>query len=1091
MQREKTYRLSPQQAHLWALQTSAGPSPFRVQGLVSVEGELDRERMKEAIAQTVRRHEILRTTFTDAETPAEVLQIVWRYEQVVMDEMGEMTLEGAPVHEQEEKIAGLWDDCLQRPLNPEQLSLRVTLIALSPLKHAILVSLPALCADLATLENLAREIGRIYAACQDPESPAGAVMQYGDLAGWQNELLEAHELQIGRDHWSGFDPGSPALRSLPFANGASSQADFIVREFTSCVLSDQVLRLRRTAEKYGSSVRFVALACWAVLLGRSSGSEEIVMGVACDGRKYEELKYVVGPFSKVLPLLVSWREADTFANVLSSVEQAVTANYRWQECFSWRHSAPEPSSFWLSFEYVPEFRRWAAGDVTFKVEQHWACIDRFRMRLSCEEQDGSLLIRIFYDPHYLKRDEVSLLSERLHTILESAARNPETSISDLRITGPVERHTVLVEFNTSASHRVSDLCIHQLFEQQVERTPDCPAIMTGQAGLTYRDLNRRANQLAHHLRRHGVGVESRVAILMDRSLQMFVAVLAVLKAGAAYVPLDPRHPLERTSFVIADAAPALILTQQSLAEALPVSSVSVICVDANAEAIAGEDASNLSVLMAPECLVYLIYTSGSTGKPKGSMVSHRALVNHATQMIDLYGLGPDSRMLQFFPLSFDASAEDIFPSFLSGAILVCPPDFLAYSPSELLSFCERCEVTTLHLPVVLWHSLVEELSSGRLSLSPHVRTLSVGGESPSPKDLAAWNSATGGRVAFRNMYGPTEATITAAVYRQGVPALWPNDRIRVPMGRPLANVSIYLLDAEMEPVPVAVPGEIYIGGLAPARGYVNQPGLTADRFVPDPFSGLPGARLYKTGDLGRFLINGEIEFLGRIDRQVKIRGFRIELEEIERILVRHPAIEDAAVAVHEDGIGGRRLAAYVTLRSNQSATAKQMRNHLREHVPDYMLPSWFVVLNSLPLSSAGKIDRTALPAPTNETLGPEQEYVAPRNPTEEIVAAIFAEVLQRDQVGILDNFFESGGHSLLAIQLAGRLRETFQVEVSLRRIFDDPTAAGVAAALLEEESERLRVERTAELMVKLASVSDDQAESVLEQAVGPVSREQL
>jgi acyl carrier protein len=369
--------------------------------------------------------------------------------------------------------------------------------------------------------------------------------------------------------------------------------------------------------------------------------------------------------------------------------------------------------------------------------------------------------------------------------------------------------------------------------------------------------------------------------------------------------------------------------------------------------------------------------------------------------------------------------------------------------------------------------------------------LSVGGESPSLDSLMRWNSVTGGRVAFRNMYGPTEATITATVYRQDVPVHSLEGRVRVPIGRPLENVSVYLLNAEMEPVPVGVPAELYIGGVALAHGYMNQAGLTAEKFVPDPFTAHPGARLYKTGDLAQFSTNGEIEFLGRKDYQVKIRGARVELEEIERVLLQHPAIRDAVVTVREGGTGDRRLAAYVTLQPDQSATLMQMRTHLRDRLPDYMLPAWFVVLNSLPLNSSGKIDRNALPAPTNEDLGPEQEYVAPRNPTEEIVAAIFVEVLQTEQVGILDNFFESGGHSLLVIQLVARLRETFQVEVPMKRIFDDPTVAGVSAALLEEEGERLRVERTAELMVKLAAVSDDQADSMLEEAIGPISKEQV
>lgn len=1049
------------------MQETAGTSPFRAQCLISVTGELDRERLKAAIGEAVHRHEILRTSFANSGAPEGVLQIVHQDQRFVVDEV---SLESMRPDKRQESITRLWSKALEAPLDSCRLSACATLVALSCREHAILIALPALCADVPALENLTREISRIYAARGHGESSPGGLLQYGDLAVWQNELLEAQELRIGREYWARFDLGSPSIHALPFRTEVSSQAGFAVREFASRLTPGLALRIRQTAQKYGKSVDSLVLACWGILMGRSSGMLESTIGVACDGRKYEELKNAIGLFAKFLPLTVSCPAEAPFTGVWTSVEEALTANCKWQECFAWREFTAGSAIFPINFEYVSEFQSWSAGDVGFKIERHWACCDRFRIRLSCQQQNGHLATQIHYDAHYFQEEEIRFLSERLHTILECAAGAPETVVSDLRILGPCERRQVLVEFSVAGRRPLTGLCFHQMFEQQVERTPDSFAIVTGQGCLTYRDLNRRSNQLARYLRRHGIVVESRVAILMERSPEMFVAVLAVLKAGAAYVPLDPRYPAERISFVLADAAPAVVLAQRPLMEKLAGLSVRAICVDDIKDDIAFEGESNISAQLDPECLFYVIYTSGSTGKPKGSMVSHRAIMNHAAQMAGFYSLGPGARMLQFFPLSFDASAEDIFPSLISGATLVCPPDAFAYSPSELLAFCERFEVTTFHLPVVLWHRLVEELSNRGSSLPTRVRTLSVGGESPSASDLALWDRVTGGRVAFRNMYGPTEATITATVYQHNGPASGRKDRIRVPIGRPLANVPVYLLDAAMEVVPVGMPGEIYIGGAALARGYVNLPGETAERFVPDPFSEHPGARLYKTGDLGQFLAGGEIEFLGRIDHQVKIRGFRIELPEIERILAQHPAVKDAVVTVHDDGARDKRLAAYVTLKSDQRATARQMRSHLREHVPDYMLPTWFVVLNSLPLNFSGKVDRNALPAPTSENLGTEQEYVAPRSATEAIVAAIFAEILQKNQVGALDHFFESGGHSLLAMQLAGRLLQAFEVEVSLRRIFDDPTVAGVAAALLEEENERSRVESIAERMVQSATV---------------------
>src|SRR5579864_1263922 len=1081
MQIEKTYPLSPQQAHLWGLQAGieTGMLPFRVQFLISITGPLDRRSLKEATGEIIRRHEILRTSPADREG-AGVLQQVHACNNFVLDEQ---LLQGIPDSEHEQRIAALWKDSLELPLNANE-SLRMMFIHCSAHKSFLLVSLSAFCADLKSGEILARQLGQAYAAHQGGGNGAGkAVLQYGDVARWQNELLEIQDLHAGREYWSRLDLESVAVSRLPFQTETSLPSGFVVRDFAWHVPRDLLLRVRHTANKYESSVASFLLACWLVMLGRSSGTPRVVVGVACDGRKYQELQDVIGPLTKFLPVIGSFPEGAAFVNLLAQLDQSIAANCKWQECFSWQHAAPQPSISTFAFQYLAQHQAGVAGGLSFRVEQYWSCMDRFAVWLSCQDQGCDLLLRIHYNARYFQPEEIRLLGERLDAVLESACGRPEAPVSELQLIGQSERLEVVVEFN-SFVRPMPGLCVHHLFEQQVERTPGSFAIITGKDCLTYRDLNRHANRLARCLQKHGVRAESRVAILLERSLDMFVAVMAVLKAGAAYVPLDSQHPAERISYVLADAAPALLLTRRDLAENLSIFSGKAIFVDEQREAIAGEDEANLQASPGLECLAYLIYTSGSTGAPKGSMIPHRALLNHALQMIELYDLMPGRRMLQFFSLSFDASAEDIFPSLLSGATLVCPPDVFGYSPSELLAFCRRFEISTLNLPVVLWHQLVQELSNREAALPPHIRMLSVGGESPSVSKLAIRNKITGKRISFRNMYGPTETTITASVYQQDAQTPAIGNRVRVPIGRPLANVPIYLLDGHMEPVPIGVPGEIFVGGVALARGYVNQPGLTAERFVPDPLSEQPGARLYKTGDLGQISIRGEIDFLGRVDHQVKIRGFRVELEEIERTLAGCPAIREAVVSVHENGTGDKRLAAYVTLNQDQSATAKQMRNYLRNRLPEYMFPSWFVVLNSLPLTPTGKLDRRALPVPTNENLGPEQEYVAPRNPTEEIVASIFAELLQVEQVGILDNFFESGGHSLLAVQLASHLREIFQVEVPLKKIFEDPTIAGVTAALLEEEDERLRVERTAELMVKLAAVSDDQAETMLENPLG-------
>jgi amino acid adenylation domain-containing protein len=1105
--------LSFAQQRLWFIDRLESGSPFyNIPVAVRLSGKLDVAVLQKCVDEIVRRHEVLRTSFLEVER--EPLQVI-APELIVSISISDLS----PLSrdEKEAQVGRLANEDVRRPFNLKQAPLlRLNLFRLAPEEHVLLAIMHHIISDGWSLGVFVRELTELYAAFSAGKSSSlpDLEIQYADYTVWQREWLSGEVLHDQLAYWQEQLAGAPPELALPTDHKYPQRPTYQGRKLATSLSPSLTANIRVLAANEGVTLFMAMLAAWKVLLCHYARQFDVVVGTAIAGRNHNEIEPLIGFFVNTLPLRTDLSGDPGVRELLRRVREVCLGAYAHQDLpfeklveklQPRRDSVRSPVvqvMFILENAPLPELRLSELKVAPVAVDSASA---KFELALLAYEDGDSISCNFEYNTALFEEKTISRMARNYEAVLEQMTAQPtlhlstldqalsereqsEMLASNVQVAGPAERHTVLVEFSVTGSRPIPDASIHQLFERQAEKTPDALAIVTAQDRLTYRDLNRRANQLAHDLQRQGIGMGARVAIFMDRSAEMYVAVLAVLKAGAVYVPLNSRHPAERIKFILSDAAPAVTLTQQHLLSMLPASSAKIIPVDAHAKTV-GSGETNISVPVGPEGLAYIIYTSGSTGQPKGSMVPHRALVNHALQMVELYDLGPARRMLQFFPLSFDASAEDIFPVFLSGATLVAPPDSFTYSPQELLAFCERHEVTTLHLPVVLWHHLVEELSSRNLSLSPHVRMLSVGGESPSLDSLMRWNSVTGGRVAFRNMYGPTEATITATVYRQDVPVHSLEGRVRVPIGRPLENVSVYLLNAEMEPVPVGVPAELYIGGVALAHGYMNQAGLTAEKFVPDPFTAHPGARLYKTGDLAQFSTNGEIEFLGRKDYQVKIRGARVELEEIERVLLQHPAIRDAVVTVREGGTGDRRLAAYVTLQPDQSATLMQMRTHLRDRLPDYMLPAWFVVLNSLPLNSSGKIDRNALPAPTNEDLGPEQEYVAPRNPTEEIVAAIFVEVLQTEQVGILDNFFESGGHSLLVIQLVARLRETFQVEVPMKRIFDDPTVAGVSAALLEEEGERLRVERTAELMVKLAAVSDDQADSMLEEAIGPISKE--
>ena len=1071
------------------------------------------ELLQSCINRIVQRHEVLRTSFQEiAREPVQVIAPELNISIRTID------LTGLPGEEERQaEIAALTAKDVRQPFNlKEPPLLRITLFTPAPDEYVLLAVMHHIISDGWSLGIFVHELTELYAAFSaGKDSPLpGLAIQYGDYAMWQRQRLQGEALRSQLAWWEEQLAGAPAELALPVDHDYPETQTYQGKKFTIHFSPSLTASVRALAASEEVTLFMALLAAWKILLCHHAKQFDVVVGTAIAGRNQSEIEPLIGFFVNTLPLRTDLSGDPELRELLRRVREVCLKAYAHQElpfeklverlCPRRDHARPAIVQAMFVLENAPlaELRLADLKVAPVAVDSGSA---KFELALLAQEDGESISCSFEYNTALFEETTIHRMAAEYESVLRQMTAQPTLHLSALHealpaaeqrkdarspLSGSTERHTALAEFSVTGARPLPEAGIHELFERQAERTPDAPALVAAPERLTYRDVNRRANRVAHELRRRGIGVGSRVAIFMERSAEMFVAVLAVLKAGAAYVPLNVQHPGERTRFVLSDAGPSAVLTQERLAATLPASSARIIPVDTLGKN-AGNDEVNFSFAAGPENPAYIVYTSGSTGQPKGSIVPHRALVNHALQMTELYDLGPGRRMLQFFPLSFDASAEDIFPSLISGATLISPPDSFTYSPQELLAFCDRHEVTTLHLPVVLWHHLAGELSHGKLALPSHVRTLSVGGESPSLDALVSWNMATGGRVAFRNMYGPTEATITATAYCQDAPEPLLEQRSRVPIGRPLENISVYLLDGSLEPVPVGAPGELHIGGIALAHGYVNQPGLTAEKFIPDPFSAAPGARLYKTGDLAQFAGNGEIEFLGRMDHQIKLRGARVELEEIERILVQHPAIKDAVIAVHGNGTGDKRLAAYFTFKPAQQATAKQIRSYIKHRLPDYMLPSWFVALNSLPLTSSGKIDRLALPAPSAENLGLEQEYVAPRTAVEQIVAAAFTEVLGKERVGILDDFFESGGHSLLAIQLVSHLRETFQVEVALKKIFANPTVAGVAAALLEEESSRARVERTAELTVKLAAISDDQAESMLEKSQAGYAKERM
>jgi amino acid adenylation domain-containing protein len=677
-------------------------------------------------------------------------------------------------------------------------------------------------------------------------------------------------------------------------------------------------------------------------------------------------------------------------------------------------------------------------------------IARFELSVEIAETPDGLSCSFEHDTAVLDRATIARLMSGFETLLQQIVADPDQCIETFSLEAEAEPRQIPQDGNVARPHIPEQCPIHSLFEIQAVRKPTATAVLYDGNGLSYAALNRRANQLAHFLRDLGVGPETLVGICAERSLEMAVGILGTLKAGGAYVPLDPHYPAERLAFMLQDSAVRVILTQQRLLSVLPPHEAEMIALDMDWQSIARQSEEN------PQCVnlaghpAYVIYTSGSTGQPKGVFVTHGGVVNHSLAVAELFNLRPQDRVSQCNSLNFDISVEEFFSSWISGAAVVLCPAEKFLPDEEFARWITSEEITVLNLPTPFWHEWVAALQSRQKAVSEFLRLVVVGGDKARSDVLVRWRSIAAPEARWLNTYGPTEATVTTTAYAETLGATAEAMQIAIPIGRPIAGAQVYVVDGNLNPVPIGVPGELYIGGAGLARGYLNRPELTSERFIPNPFAGEPGMRLYRTGDLCRYLADGNIEFLGRTDHQVKIRGFRIELEEIECALAEHPAVREAAVVAREDEAGAaKRLIAYVIAEQSPAATIQELRSFLKDKLPEYMVPSAFVFLESLPLTPSGKLDRKALPAPDGRRLEQDESLSVPATPIQEMLAGVWAQVLKVEEVGFHENFFDLGGHSLLATQIMSGVRKLFQVELPLRSLFESPTVAGLADRIEE------------------------------------------
>ncbi|HEX6292325.1 MAG TPA: amino acid adenylation domain-containing protein [Herpetosiphonaceae bacterium] len=1342
-------RLSPQQQHLWLLHQIDGSGPYRCQCAVLIEGQLDLPTLQAALRDVVRQHEIMQTTLRRLVGMSLPLQVVTPAD---IQPLETHDLSRSDPREQALRLAALSDALKQEPFDLEHGPLlHAALAALAPRRHMLLIGASALCTDAIGLDRLVEQLGRRYDAHRGNQQPADEPIQYLDLIEWQHELLESEDAAASRDYWRAQQDAAPLSVTLPFEQPPPDPQVLTPQAVPLTIDPDLAERLAALAQRYQARLADCLLACWQILLWRLTGESAMRVTVAVDGRSYEGLEDVVGVFARYLPIRCDLTPGSQLSELMAQAAQACDEARDRQEYWSWKHLVPADdaaqwSSFWpIAFDYHEQAGGYRGADVTFSVDQRYACLDRFKLKLSCTRRADALHAEIHYATHIIDALDAQRLAESFQALLLSVTRDPAAPISALNIIGSRERQQLLAALDATRTPYPEHLTVHQLFEQQVARTPDHPAVVFADRHLTYAELNTRANQLARYLLRLGLAArEALVGICVERSFDMLVALLAVHKAGAAYVPLDPDYPRERLAFLLDDTGIGVLLTQEHLVSLMPPNAPRLVCLDVGWPSIAQEAADNPQRDVQPGDLAYVMYTSGSTGQPKGVMIEHRSLVNYLCWVNRSLFATHVPWLPLVTKLTFDASLKQVLaPLLRGGTTWVLPADSAMHPPALAQALATR-DTVALNCVPSLWSAILDVIEADRTILH-HARLTDVfvGGEQLRP-DLVRRSFDLLPQLRLWNLYGPTETTANAS-------AALIADASAVTIGQPIANMQIYVLDPRLQPQPIGVPGELYIGGAGVARGYLNRPDGTAEVFLPDPFGGcyaqrapgVSGARLYKTGDLARVRSDGAIEFLGRSDQQVKLRGYRIELGEIEAALMQHPGVEQAVVVHRADAAGHQRLIAYavprqryrptiegrpryplpnglaivqqnkneteylyheifekqsylqhgITLRdgacvfdvganiglftllvsqqyqdvqiyafepigpifqalrinaelyaanvrsfqiglsatettadftfyprysmmsglaayanpddevevvkqyllneqqsgatttlldhaeellegrfSGQIATCRlrrlsdvireqaveridllkidvqraeldvlhgidaedwpriaqivmevhdapgqpsegrlaevtgmlervgytvvveqdellkhtdrytlyavreqprqpmparssveraypaplhssDLRQFLNRRLPEYMVPTTFVLLESLPLTPNGKLDRRALPEPEQARANLEALYVAPRTALEEQIVAIWAEVFKRETIGVYDNFFDLGGHSLLVTQVVARLRAAFDVQLPLRSIFEAPTIAGLAAMIARRQGQ--------------------------------------
>lgn len=1055
------------QESLWFLeQLEPGSALFNTCIPLWLKGPLQMAHLRQSLQAVVARHEILRTTFVVVE--GHPMQAIAQEMEIVLPVVDLSRLDGST---REQQMQNLIAEAGELPFDLRQGPLvRAQLLRLTSTEHVLVVTFHHIVKDHWSGAVFWQEVSELYTAfvAGRPSSLPELSIQYADYAAWQRQRLQGKNLERHLAYWQTQLAGAPPLLELPTDYPRPSEASYRSAQHPIQLPARLYQELRTLCQQEGVTLFMTLLAAFQTLLMRYSGQEDIVVGTPVAGRTRVELEGLIGLFANTLALRTDLSGNPTFRQVLQRVREVCLDAYEHQDLpFEKLVEVLQPAR---SLSYAPLFQVFFILQNTPEERLHLEGLEaqllpretatQFDLELGFWEGGDRLYGDIQYKTDLFTEETIARFAGHYQRLLESIVADPDQPITRLPLLTQQETQQLLAIGNGPAADYSLHRCAHHLFEQQAERTPDAVALVWRDEQITFAELDRQANQLAHYLLQRGIGPETPIGVCLERSTYLAMALLGVLKAGGVYLPIDPTYPPERCAYMLSDAGVSILLTQQRLREQFVGLPVQIICLDNEQKTIANESDKAPLVAIQPEHAAYIVYTSGSTGNPKGVVVPHRALTDRCPAVASRYRHGPQDRLLQFVSISFDVSLEELFPPWLSGAAVVLLPEEGIPSLREVSHLAEEQYLTVLDLPPSYWHEWVVELARTRTPIPASLRLMIVGSEAVSKVTLTNWQQLSGGQVAWCNVYGLSETTLIALTYGPENTQGW-EKYPSVPIGRPLANTEAYVVDAQFQLMPIGVPGELYLGGPALARGYLGRPDLTAERFVPNPFKA-DGSRLYRTGDLVRVLPGGVLEFLGRVDTQVKVRGYRVELGEIEALLKKYPGVREAVVlarkeplsdepgstkaqeASGDNGHSAVRLVGYVVTARRASAMQARLQRYLEAHLPPYMVPANLVMLESLPLTPGGKVDRRALTTLEHPQATHAEDYIGFQTPMEELLASLWRSVLHCERVGRFDDFFKLGGHSLQATQIVARIREEFAVELPVRAMYDAPTIAALA-----------------------------------------------